>query len=56
VPDLLEARVQFAALLVTLVKAHELDAAEALWEWAEEWLDINREELEEELQLDVTDP
>ena len=44
-----EARVQFAALVVTLTKAQEWDALEALWEWGEEYLDVNREELEEEL-------
>jgi hypothetical protein len=46
-----EARVQFAALLVALLKAGMYDAAEALWEWAEEWLDINRLEFEEELDV-----
>jgi hypothetical protein len=52
VPDLLEARVQFSALVVTLVKAGELDAVDELWDWAEEWLDVNREELEEGLEIE----
>jgi hypothetical protein len=46
-----EVRVSYAALQVALVKAGMLDASEALWEWAEEWLDVDREELEEELDL-----
>jgi len=50
---LAEARVQFAALIVTLLKAQEFDAADALWEWAEEYLDVNRAELEEELEIDA---
>jgi DNA-binding HxlR family transcriptional regulator len=51
----LEIRVQFAALIVALVRAGPdwFDALEALWEWGEEWLDINREELEEELGIDA---
>lgn len=51
----LEIRVNFAALVVSLVKAgpNYVDALEALWEWGEEWLDINREELEEELSIDA---
>jgi len=44
-----EVRVNFAALLVALIKNGMFDAAEALWEWGEEWLDVDREELEEEL-------
>jgi len=34
-----------------LLRANEIDAAEALWDWAEEWLDVDRDELEEDLQL-----
>jgi len=48
-----EAVVQFAALLVTLLKNQQFEAADALWEWAEEWLDVNREDLEEELAIDA---
>lgn len=51
----LEIRVNFAALVVSLIKAgpNYVDALEALWEWGEEWLDVNREELEEELTIDA---
>jgi len=51
----LEIRVNFAALIVALVRAgpEYVDALEALWEWGEEWLDVNREELEEELAIDA---
>ena len=44
-----EVRVHFAALIVALLKNGMLDAADALWDWAEEWLDVDRAELEEEL-------
>jgi len=50
-----EVRVHYAALQVSLVKAQMLDASAALWEWAEEWLDVSdedRELLEEELDLE----
>jgi hypothetical protein len=50
-----EIRVAFATLMLTLYKALEFDAAEALWDWAEEWLDVDRDELEEDLQLEDTD-
>jgi hypothetical protein len=49
-----DVRVSYAALQVTLLKAGMFDASEALWEWAEEWLDFtdeDREQLEEELDL-----
>jgi hypothetical protein len=49
-----EVRVHFAALMVSLTKAAMFDAAEALWEWGDEWLDYtdeDREQLEEELDL-----
>lgn len=46
-----EVRVNFSALLVSLLKCNQIDAAEALWDWAEEWLDVDRELLEEELEL-----
>ena len=52
-----EVRVTFAALIVQLLKAGMNDAAEALWEWGEEWLDLTDEDrdlLEEELDLDDT--
>lgn len=51
----LEIRVQFSALVVALVRAGPsyTDALDALWEWGEEWLDINQEELEEELGIDA---
>lgn len=48
---LAEVRVHFAALIVALLKAGEFDATEALWEWGEEWLDVDREQLEEELDV-----
>jgi hypothetical protein len=50
-----EVRVNFAALMVSLLKAgpEYIDAAEALWDWAEEYLDVDRDELEEELDLDA---
>lgn len=39
--------------MVALLKAGPgyVDAAEALWEWGEEWLDVDRDELEEELKI-----
>lgn len=49
-----EVRVHFAALMVSLTRAGMIDAAEALWEWGQEWLeyeDEDRELLEEELDL-----
>jgi len=46
-----EVRVQFSALLVALARAQQWEAFEALWDWGEEWLDVNREELEEDLDL-----
>ena len=51
----LEVRVNFAALIVALIKAGPtyVDALEALWEWGEEWLDVDRDELEEELTIDA---
>lgn len=47
----MEVRVQFSALIVALIRAGNFDAADALWDWAEEWLDIDRSELEEELNI-----
>ena len=50
-----EVRVHYAALQVSLLKAGLVDASEALWEWAEEWLDWtdeDRETIEEELDID----
>lgn len=49
----LEVRVNFAALIVSLIRAGMVDALEDLWEWGEQHLDINREELEEELGIDA---
>lgn len=51
----LEVRAHFAALIVSLIRAGPewQDALEALWEWGEEWLDTNRDELEEELGIDA---
>lgn len=49
-----EVRVHFAALIVALLKAGLFDAAEALWDWGEEWLEIDpddRDQLEEELDI-----
>lgn len=46
-------RVAFAALVVELIRAGMVDALEDLWEWAEEHLDVNREQLEEELGIDA---
>lgn len=47
----LEVRVNFGALLTSLLKCQQFDAADALWDWAEEWLDVDRELLEEELGI-----
>lgn len=51
----LEVRVAFASLVVALLRAGPAytDALEALWEWGEDWLDVDREELEEELTIDA---
>lgn len=51
----LEIRVHFSALVVALVRAGPSysDALDALWEWGEEWLDIDRDQLEEELDIDA---
>ncbi len=53
----LEIRVQFSALIVALIRGGPAyqDALEALWEWGEEWLDVDRDELEEELMPDWGD-
>jgi len=48
-----DVRVHYAALQVSLIKAGMVDASEALWDWAEEWLDdVERETFEEELDLE----
>ena len=47
-----EVRVHYAALLVALLKASMLDAADALEEWGTEWLDVDPDELDELLELD----
>jgi hypothetical protein len=51
----LEIRVHFAALVAALIRGGPdwVDALEALWDWSEEWLDIDREQLEEELDIDA---
>jgi len=52
-----DVRVHYAALQVALVKAGMVDASQALWEWAAEWLDYDEEDqalLEQELDLDGT--
>ncbi len=49
-----DVRVHFAALQVALVKAGMLDASQALWDWAAEWLGYDEEDqavIEEELDL-----
>lgn len=48
-----EVRVHFAALLVACTRAGLFDATADLWDWAEEHLDMDRDELEEELDLDA---
>lgn len=47
-----EPRIQFAALMVALLKNGLFEAAEALWDWSEEYLGIEREEFEEEFLSD----
>lgn len=49
----LEIRTHFAALVVSLVRAGPdyQDALEELWEWGADNLDIERDELEEALDL-----
>lgn len=50
--DSLEVRAELSALFVALTRARQFDAARALWDWAEEWLDLDddlEEILEEEL-------
>jgi len=49
-----DVRVQFGALMLALLKARMFDAAEALWDWAEEYLDVDRNVFEEDLDLDDT--
>ena len=51
----LEIRVQFSALIVALVRAGPdwQDALEDLWEWGEEHLYLEREDLEEELGINA---
>ena len=46
-----EVIVNFSALMVSLIKAKQFDAAEALWDWAEEWLDVDRDDAAELLEL-----
>jgi len=47
-----DVRVHFGALMLALIKAGMFDAADELWDWAEEWLGISRADFEEELDLD----
>lgn len=49
-----EVLVNFSALMVSLIKAGELEAADALWDWAEEYLDIDRDDFAEQLELEET--
>lgn len=50
----LEIRAQLSALFVALTKAKQFDAARALWDWAEEWLELE-EELEELVEEELGD-
>lgn len=50
----LEVRGTLSALFVALTKAKHYDAARALWDWAEEWLDLG-EELEELIEEEIDD-
>lgn len=50
----LEIRAQLSALFVALTKAKQFDAARALWDWAEEWLELE-EELEELIEEELGD-
>lgn len=51
----LDVKVQFSALIVALIKCgpQYADALEALWEWGEEYLDVDRDQFEEELLDDA---
>lgn len=50
----LEVRGALAALFVALTRAKQYDAARALWDWAEEWLDLE-EDFEELIEEEVDD-
>lgn len=48
----LEVRAQLSALFVALTRAKQYEAARALWDWAEEWLDLG-EELEDLIEEEL---
>ncbi len=47
--------VHYSSLQVSLLKAGELDASEALADWAQEWLDFDAEELQEAMRDGATE-
>ena len=49
----MEVRVELSALYVALIRAGEYEAAAALMEWADEWLDIDSEQITEEFEDDA---
>lgn len=51
----LEVRAQFSALIVALARNKQYDAARALWDWAEEWLELETDELEDLLEEELGD-
>lgn len=55
----LEVRAQFSALIVALTRNKQFDAARALWDWAEEWLECvqppSDDELEELIEEELDD-
>lgn len=50
----LEVRGTLAALFVALNRARKFDAARALWDWAEEWLELE-EDLEDMIEEELGD-
>jgi hypothetical protein len=50
----LEVRGTLSALFVALTRAKKYDAARALWDWAEEWLDVE-DELEDLIEEEIED-
>lgn len=51
----LEVRAQFSALIVALTRNKQYDAARALWDWGEEWLELENQELEDLLEEELGD-
>lgn len=52
----LEVRAQFSALIVALTRNKQYDAARALWDWGEEWLELETgDELEDLLEEELGD-